>query len=1025
MANPHWENPEALAFGRAPAGAHFHRYASHEQAASGQSSREKTLNRGWRFLRVGHPDLAPADWDTPGFDDQTFKNVTLPALWTMDPEETDQPIYTNVRMPFRKEPPEVPAENPTGLYRYTLKHDGTQQQKVILVLEGVENCCFVHCNGRVIGFNKDSRLPGEFDLTPHLSKGDNLIALKVMRYSDTSFIEDQDQWWHAGIHRPIKISRRPNVNLRDIYATSEFDPQSQSADLKVLIKLHDESRSALGHQVNVALYEQGSTKNLTPNLIGSVERSQFYPVTGRGAEIDLKQFLKRVKPWSSEHPHLYDLIVTLKNPLGRVLEVSKLRIGFRRIEIKDRALLVNDQAVLIRGVNRHDHCDQTGKVIDEALMRKDIETMKQHNINAVRTSHYPNASRFLELCDEYGLYVIDEANLEAHHHYAQLGRDPYWAPGFLTRAVRMVERDKNHASIISWSLGNETGFGPNQLAMAAWIRAYDPSRPIHNENAICEQGVGRDWNANPAGSDLVCPMYPTVADIIDHAKNSQDPRPLIMCEFAHAMGNSCGNLSEYWDAVETYPGLQGGFIWEWIDHGIRATANGIPYWAYGGDFGEAIHDLNFVCDGLCWPDRTPHSSLLEYKKVIQPVAVAHVRGLTFEVTNKQDFSNLAAYGVTSTYLVDGQVISTRPVRLPVILPQSSQRFVLKVPESYRRLSGEHSVIFEFTQKQATPWCEAGHVVAWDQIPLKRVSRPKPTGRTCSEHNVTINSESERITLSRGALNVAFSTAGLCDISIHGVPLICAPPELNIWRAPMDNDGIKGWSGQQNKALDRWRAQGIFDAEAAQSAPTLISNRRGKVAIGHTLSLKTTDGTVICQTRYVLKATGGLSVQHTFNVPKSLSDLPRIGIRYGLASALEQLSWFGRGPHETYADRKQSGRLMQHASSVSDQYVPYILPQDHGNLTEVRWLKLDDGDDLKFCITGDTPFEASASRYKKEDLLAAFHTHEVSPDTQVWLNLDAQQRGLGGASCGPDTLPAYRLTSGTFHLNYTIDCGDSG
>ncbi|MGB2329336.1 MAG: glycoside hydrolase family 2 TIM barrel-domain containing protein [Pseudomonadales bacterium] len=1022
MANPHWENPESLAFGRAPAGAHFHRYASYQQLTSGRSSREETLNEGWRFLRVSHPDLAPTNWDTPAFDDRAFKKVSLPALWTMDPDECDQPIYTNVRMPFKKEPPEVPTENPTGLYRYTLKHSGSQRQKVILVLEGVENCCFVHCNGKVIGFNKDSRLPGEFDLSPHLMPGDNLIALKVMRYSDTSFIEDQDQWWHAGVHRPIRISRRPTVYLQDIYAKSDFDPQSQSADLSVLIKLHDASRSTIGHQVEVGLYEQASSKNLTPKLIGSVQRSQFYPVTGRGPEIDLKRTLKRVKAWSSEHPHLYELIVTLRNPQGKILEVGKLRIGFRRIEIKDRALLINDQAVLIRGVNRHDHSDQTGKVIDEALMRKDIETMKQHNINAVRTSHYPNASRFLELCDEYGLYVIDEANLEAHHHYAQLGRDPYWAAGFLTRAVRMVERDKNHASIISWSLGNETGFGPNQLAMAAWIRAYDPTRPIHNENAICEQGVSRDWNANAAGSDFVCPMYPTVADIIDHARNSQDPRPLIMCEFAHAMGNSCGNLSEYWEAIENYHGLQGGFIWEWIDHGIRASADGVPYWAYGGDFGETIHDLNFVCDGLCWPDRTPHSSLLEYKKVIQPITVTRVRGLTFEVTNKQNFSSLASYRVSWTYLVDGEALGTQVFRLPKTLPQSSQRFVLKIPETYQRQPGEHSIVFEFTQKQTTAWCKAGHVVAWDQIHLKRIPYPKGPRNSAGEQGVLVTSQSEKVTVNRGALNIAFNREGLCHLSVRGVPLILTPPELNIWRAPIDNDGIKGWTGQQNKALDRWRAQGIFDAGVIQSVPKLVSNRRNEAIIDHHLSLTTAAGSVDCHTRYVLKKTGGLLVEHCFDIPESLTDLPRIGVRYGLAPVLENLSWFGRGPHETYADRKQSGRLMRHQSSVSDQYVPYILPQDHGNLTDVRWLRLNDGADLQFCVVGEAPFEASASHYKKEDLLAAFHTYEVIPDPSVWLNLDVNQRGVGGASCGPDTLPAYRLSSGTFKLKYTIDCG---
>ena len=1018
MTHPHWENPETLAFGRLPAAAHFHRFASLDQSLAGKSSRDKTLNKGWRFHRIERPDDAPKHWQALDFNDDHFKPVTLPALWTMDPDSKDKPIYTNVRMPFREEPPKVPANNPTGLYRLKLKHK-TSRMRSILILEGVENCCYVYCNGTEVGFSKDSRLPAEFDLTPYLKTGDNLIALMVLRFSDSSYIEDQDQWWHAGIHRPIRLSQRPAVNIRDVYAKPTFNVQDGSGALDLTVRLAAEGRDAIAHRISATLTAVGSKRNLTPNLEGAVGRANFYPVTGKGAVIHCHQQLNRVKPWSSEVPDLYRLTVTLFDPSDRVLECAQLNIGFRHIEIADRELLINGQAVLIRGVNRHDHCDLTGKVISEDLMRQDIELMKQHNINAVRTSHYPNQSRFLELCDEYGLYVIDETNLEAHHHYAQLGQDSHWAPAFLSRAARMVERDKNHAAIIAWSLGNETGFGPNQLAMAGWIRGFDPSRPIHNENAICEQGVGRDWDANPEGSDLVCPMYPSVNDLIDHATTSEDPRPVILCEFAHAMGNSGGNLAEYWAAIERHKGLQGGFVWEWIDHGLKANRQGQSYWAYGGDFGETIHDLNFVCDGLCWPDRTPHSSLIEYKKVIQPIRV-QAQGKYFRIQNLHNFIDLSDFTLTWHYLVDGisQVSDTE--HLPSVGPQGSTQVLISSPAHCKRLPGEHSIIFEFTMTQETAWCQAGHMVAWEQIMLKTID-PKPTKMTLSKPwSPSVERNQSGLHIESDRISLTFTNRGFTDLTTAGQSVFASPMEMNIWRAPIDNDGIKGWTGQQGKALGRWQAQGLFEAETSYSVPKV--RRQDPSALGWSQSslIKMPGGQIRCQHEYTLNANDQLSVRHHFRVPKALEDLPRIGVRYCLQPGFEQLAWHGRGPHETYQDRKQSGVLKVHESTVTEQYVPYILPQDHGNLTDVRWLCLRASAQSMFKVVGDQPFEASASHYPKEMLLPAFHTYDIAPVDQTFLSLDVQQRGVGGASCGPDTLPQYRLGHGNFILSYQLE-----
>ena len=646
----HWENPEVIGYGRLPAAASFLR-----------NGKSLSLSGTWKFKRL---DAPPEDntWLTE--DCSSWLSTNVPGLWTMDPEvPEDNPIYTNVLMPFRGEPPAVP-ENPTGLYRRSFELDSTAtSERWVLQLNGIESAFYLYCNGIEIGFSKDSRLPAEFDLSDYLNPGENEIALLVLRYNDSSYIEDQDQWWHAGIHRDIVLYQTPQVYVRDVFARPAFNEITGRGSLNITIRLGDENRSCLHHRVSARVRDVNGRTIYTKPLTGRIEKSNFYAIVGKGPVIHLNAPERKVKPWNAEQPNLYTLEIELFDDRDEPIETVSLKIGFRSIRIEDRQLLVNGIPVIIKGVNRHDHSDITGKVLSEADIRRDLLTMKQHNINAVRTSHYPNDSRFYELCNELGFYVVDEANLEAHQHYAQLGDDPYWSGQFLARGMRMVERDKNHPCIIIWSVGNETGFGANHMAMTGWIREYDPSRPIHNEPAICEQAVQDMWNENRHGSDLVCPMYPSVEDIIRHARESDDPRPLIMCEYAHAMGNSCGNLKEYWEAIETWHGLQGGFIWEWKDHGIRSTANGIEYWAYGGDFGEWRHDGNFVCDGLCWPDGTPHTSLIEYKGIIQPISVSRVGGSQrFRILNKHDFIDLSDYQGCWVLYRDG--LETKRGQLP-------------------------------------------------------------------------------------------------------------------------------------------------------------------------------------------------------------------------------------------------------------------------------------------------------------------------------------------------------------------------
>lgn len=1015
MSHKHWENPETVAFGRLPARANFTSYASGQDALAGNASRRLSLDGQWRFTRIPHPDDVPPGWASPGFDCSNWRSVTVPSLWTRYEDVADRPIYTNVLMPFKAEPPHVPAANPTGLYRreFDVPRDW-QGKRVVIYLGGIENSFYLYCNDKEIGFSKDCRLPAEFELTPHLAPGTNVIALKVMRWSDSSYIEDQDQWWHAGIHRSIHLYATAPVFVRDVYCRPHFDVAAGSGSMDIEVRLGGHNRSARDHSISVELLDPDEARALGTPLEGSVGSADFMPVVGKGPLVSLHADAGKVVPWSAETPVLYSVLVTLKNAAGNVIEATRVRIGFRHVEIRDRQLLINGMPVLIKGVNRHDHCDVTGKVMTEALLRKDIETMKRHNINAVRTSHYPNDSRFYELCDEYGLYVVDECNIEAHHHYRQLGRDPAWINAFMSRVVRMVERDKNHASVIMWSMGNETGFGPHHAAMAAWVREYDPGRPIHNENAICEQGKGPMWEENRHGSDIVCPMYPTVADIVKHAQSSRDPRPLIMCEYAHAMGNSCGNLKEYWDAIETYHGLQGGFVWEWLDHGLKETANGIPYWAYGGDFGEDRHDLNFVCDGLCWPDRTPHSSLIEYKKIIQPVSVRRIRGRHYRVFNKQWFTDLDAYDASWELLIDGRPVQSGKLGRLSVGPQTSTDLEFDYDPPRLRPGEEASLIVEFRLTRDTAWAEKGFLVAWEQIRVGR--RAAARRRPGPARNLAVTKDGAGLVITGGDLTLEFDRGGLHTWRAGNEAIVGKGPRLNVWRAPLDNDGIKGRENQQGKPLGRWLALGIDKLARAEAE---VEFHEDKAQVHVRQRFEAIGGQIRFDSVYSILASNEIAVEHAFHLSDELADLPRLGVRLELPGRFEALEWFGRGPHETYVDRKQSGIERVHASTVSAQYVPYILPQDHGNLTDVRWLRLGDATAAGLEVIANGLIEASASHYPHELLTPAFHTYEVTPDAGTWLCLDVMQRGVGGASCGPDTLEQYRLPAGSHRLGYTV------
>ena len=840
----------------------------------------------------------------------------MPGLWTM--QGHGRPQYTNVVMPFPDEPPSVPTDNETGIYRrrFTVPR-GWRTRPIVLEFGASEGMLCVLVNGEPVGIAKDARTPAAFDISPLVSHSDeNEVVATVVRWSDASFVEDQDQWWQAGLPRSVRLV---SPAIRDV----EWRGDASGA-LQVLADGDGEARVLDASGRVVSRTRLGGT--------GGVRRPRL---------------------WSAEQPSLYRLEIEAEG------ETVWCAVGFRTVEIRDRQLLVNGEAVTIAGVNRHEHDPVRGRAVTRAAMERDLRLMKRFNVNAVRTSHYPDDPYWLELCDRHGLYVVDEANIEAHAFYDDLCDDERYRAQWLERVGNMVERDKNHASVILWSLGNESGYGRNHDAAAGWVRKRDPSRPLHYEGAIA-----RDWYGGREATDVVCPMYADVESVVGFA-GADDPRPLILCEYSHAMGNSNGGLADYWAAFRSHDRLQGGFIWEWADHGIDAVdEQGRAYWAYGGDFGDEPNDANFVADGIVGPDRAPHPALYELQYLAQPVEVTR-RGRRFRITNRRSFTSLDDLRGTWELTSDGDVVADG--RLPAlrIPPGKTLDVALDLPPG----DGERFVTFRF---------HAGdELFAWQQIPLAPRSR-----------------------LSRPGRGAPLTEPLLPE-------LVVEPPRLQLWRAPTDNDGLPLIPDKPFGPLPRWLELGLDRIELE-----LVSQRPGEL-------VHRAPGIATHTHRYRVLADGEVVVRNVVELDEGVDDLPRIGVVMTLRPGLEQLEWYGRGPWEAYSDRLASTTVGRFRSTVAGEYVPYVRPQEHGHHPDARWLRLTDRRGRGFEVRGLPAIGFGASHFTAADLTAANHVNELDPRAEVILSLDQAQRGLGTASCGPDTAERYRLRERRYEFAFSL------
>ena len=1001
-ANPSshdWENSLVLSRNREPARATCVPYADLDSALRGEREASpyfRLLNGAWDFHYVPNPAAVPAGFEQPHFPATGWQPLPVPSNWQL--HGYGRPNYTNVAYPYPVDPPHVPQDNPVGLYRlhFTLPAAWANRQ-VFLNFDGVDSAFYVWVNGQAAGYSQGAHLPSEFNISAHLRPGENLLAVQVFQWSDGSYLEDQDMWRLSGIFRDVYLLTTPGLRLRDARLRTIFDLDYHNATLDVRAWLrNDELAAGPAVQVSARLVDAAGGVVLE-QAIGSLA-----PVPpGRESKRAASLPVPAPHPWSAEDPYLYTLLLSLSSE-GRLLEAQRFAVGFRQVDVRDGVFLFNGHPIKLQGVNRHETHPELGHAVSFESMLQDIRLMKQHNINTVRTSHYPDDPRWLDLCDQYGLYVIDEADQEAHGFepagdYAQLARDPEWRDAFLDRAVRMVERDKNHPSIIIWSLGNETGYGPNHDAMAEWIRAADPTRLIHY---------------HPAGEapvvDIVSVMYPRVDALIEQGQRTSDRRPYFMCEYAHAMGNGPGNLKEYWDAIRAHPRLMGGCVWEWVDHSIRqVTPAGVAWFAYGGDFGDEPNDGNFCIDGLCFPDRVPYPGLLEYKKVLEPVWVEPVDLAAGQVRvhNRYDFISLDNVQGAWQLRQDGELLAQGWLPNLEVAPQAAALVSLPYRLPPPRPGAAYWLDLTFSLRAATSWAEAGHALATAQFELP-VRRAPPVLSLAEMPLVNVTQASQQFIVAGEDFELAFDTyRGLLHRwRYHGLELLARGPRLNVWRAPTDNDIhiAKEWLAA---GLDRL-APSVRRVALVKTAPQAIVVEVEIVwaAYSRRPAFTTTQ-------RYTVYGSGDLVIETHVRPHGKLPVLPRLGLQLRLPRVFDRLAWYGRGPHESYCDRQESALVGVYSGSVHDQYVPYVRPQDYGNKTGVRWAALTDARGLGLLALapreGDL-LQVSAQEFSTEDLTRARHTYELEPCAEIVFNLDHLQAGLGSNSCGPGPLPEYLI-----------------
>lgn len=1021
-----WENPELFRIGKEDPKATFFAFNSPEEALEGKrevSPNFLSLNGKWFFKFSESPNQRPAFFYRDDYQMKDWDLIDVPANWEMN--GYGYPVYVNAGYPFMPDPPKIPkTDNWVGSYRRTFTlPEQWNGQEVFIHFGAVSSAFYLWINGEQVGYSQDSKTPAEFNITQWLHPGENTVSAEVYRWSDGSYLEDQDFWRMSGITREVYLYSVNSLHIRDFFVVPGLANDYQDGSLALDVELRNLSDSARMSTLEVTLVDQDQVLWTTEH--------QVHPID---TLISLTDTIPGVKAWSAEQPNLYTLLLTISDEEGNPIHSLGRKIGFRCVEILNNKLMVNGKPVYLKGVNLHEHHPETGHVIDEATMKLDILTMKSHNINAVRTSHYPQPERWYELCDQYGLYVIDEANIESHgigyHKDITLADKPEWAAAHLDRTINMVERDKNHPSIIIWSLGNEAGDGHNMLADYNWIKQRDPSRPVQYERAE------KSTNTTERHTDIWCPMYASIGYMVNYANHPMSDRPLIQCEYAHAMGNSVGNLQDYWNAIEEYPLLQGGFIWDWVDQGLTKTDDkGRKFWAYGGDYGPpgTKTDGNFCINGLVFPDRMPHPSMTEVKKVYQFVRFLpdNLKSGQIKLVNSYDFTSLKGFEVKWRIEEEGTVVVEGTIPCGDFLPGDTTLLELPYQLPKPLPGAEYFLNLTLINPQSWTILPAGHEYASEQFKLPLYQDREVVPATDLKE-VTKAESATHITLTGSSFELAInkSTGWIESLKNGKLNLFTAPLKPDFWRAPTDNDFGNGMP--ERCAI--WKEAG---SQAHLTSLQVETPNPSLAWVNANFQLQDQDGFFASLTlRYKVYGSGDIVVDYSYQAAREkLPEIPRVGMQVTLPATYNQVSYFGRGPGENYWDRLTASFVGYYKSTVADLYTPYIRPQENGYRTDVRWVSLTDQDGQGILVCGEPVVCFSAHHSLREDFTSTHrnydsrvenpqqynrHTVDVVTRQLISLNIDYRQMGVGGDnSWGARTHPPYCLADSVYQYRFRI------
>ncbi|MCM3626063.1 DUF4981 domain-containing protein [Paenibacillus glycanilyticus] len=1017
---PEWNNnPEIFQLNRLPAHASMMSYRSLEEALAGDkasSERYYSLNGTWKFAFAEVPEKRIQNFYETDYDASGWTDMPVPSHWQF--QGFDYPQYTNVRYPWAVSepdllPPFAPTKyNPVGSYiRAFDVPKSWSGQAVYLSFQGVESAFYVWLNGELVGYSEDTFTPAEFDITPYLIEGENKLAVEVYRWCDASWLEDQDFWRLSGIFRDVYLYTKPNLNISDFFVRTNLDEEYRNAELTVNLTLENYyNEAANGVRVEAQLYDADQQTVWQEPVVAFAGDGEHQLLLTGQVDNPLK--------WSAEAPHLYTLVLSLKKEDG-LIETHSNKVGFRSFELKDGLMQINGKRIVFKGTNRHEFSCDTGRALSKEDMIRDIILMKTHNINAVRTSHYPNQSVWYELCDEYGLYVIDETNLETHGSwcYGQQdlpahtvpGSHPEWRENVLDRCNSMFQRDKNHPSIVIWSLGNESFGGDNFIVMHDYLKEVDPTRLVHYEG-VCH------YRPSEAATDIESTMYVRPNEVENYAR-SNPKKPYILCEYSHAMGNSCGGLHKYTELFDKYEILQGGFIWDWVDQAIRTTtADGVEYLAYGGDFGETPHDGNFSGNGLLFADRTVTPKLHEVKKCYQNIDVSSINlaDRTVSIKNKNLFTDLAAYDLKWKVQLEGQTVQDGSLKVTLAPGETTE---VTIPYSSSSTEQEAVLNISFVQPEASTWAAAEHEIAWEQFVLSPLAA-KTNIRIADTTAAPLQAEEKPDTLAIGNQQFAVTFNRLSgDIVSYvqgNIEQLLEPVRPNFWRAVTDND-------LGNKMPERcaiWRDAGATK-QLIHFSWNAIADHYSVTTVHHLA----TNPVSTLKIDYTVHQDGSIDVNEQL-LPGSdkLPEIPEFGMLFVLNGSLDTISWYGLGPHENYWDRKTGAKLGSYTGKVQDQFVPYLRPQECGNKTNVRHARITkgtDGNGLRF--NSATVMEINALPWTPEELEANDHPYKLPISSKTVVRVNDKQMGVGGDdSWAAPIHPEYKLFANRpYNFAFTI------